>query len=120
MGRPRKEINKKSFERLCSVQCTEEDVCDILEVSDKTLNAWCRKEYGGKTFSEVFAQKRKSGIASLRSAGFKHAIEDGGAVLIFHLKNYCGMSDNPQSAIDTEDSGAYFEAAGLDDDTADD
>lgn len=113
-GRPRKEIDKKTFENLCAIQCTKEDICDVMEISEKTLNAWCKREYG-ENFSLVFKKKRTGGKISLRRAGFKHALNGNSSVLIFMLKNICGMSDNPQEAIDTEDSGAYFEAAGLDD-----
>lgn len=30
-GRPRKEINEKLFENLCAIQCTEKEICSVLE-----------------------------------------------------------------------------------------
>ena len=41
MARPRKKINKKQFESLCAIQCTKEEICDILDISEKTLHFCC-------------------------------------------------------------------------------
>lgn len=64
-GRPKKEIDQRQFENMCIIQCTEEEICMVLGVSDETLNKWCKKTYG-MTFLEVFRQKRSGGKASLR------------------------------------------------------
>lgn len=97
MGRPRKEIDQKAFERLCGIQCTHEEVCLFFDVTDKTLNSWCRRTYG-KTFSGVFAQKRGVGRISLRRAGFKLAKKNP-SVHIFYAKNYLGMTDRQEQII---------------------
>lgn len=39
MARPKKEIDQKQFEALCGLQCTLLEICDALDVSDKTLPA---------------------------------------------------------------------------------
>ena len=57
MARPKKNINQKQFETLCSIQCTEEEICNVLEVTDKTLTRWCKETYG-KSFSEIFRDAR--------------------------------------------------------------
>ncbi len=93
MGRPRKEIDKAQFEALCGIQCTLEEVCAVLDVQDDTLNRWCKETYDGKTFSEVFKQKREIGKVSLRRAGFKLA-QKSAPVHIFYAKNYLGMTDH--------------------------
>ena len=98
-GRPRKEIDKKSFESLCGIQCTQEEVCQFFDITDKTLNRWCRSTYG-KTFSEVFAQKRGLGRISLRRAGFNMA-QKNPAVHIFYAKNFLGMTDKQEQIITT-------------------
>ena len=46
MARPRKVINQKQFESLCAIQCTEEEICNVLDVSEKTLISWCNEVYG--------------------------------------------------------------------------
>ena len=97
MGRPKKEINKKQFESLCGIQCTLEEICDVLGVTDKTLNTWCKKEYG-TTFSEVFRQKRSLGKASLRRSGFEMA-KTVPSVHIFYAKNFLGMTDKIEQVV---------------------
>ena len=65
MGRPRKEIDQKIFENLCGLQCTETEILSWFGITDKTLNSWCKRTYG-KSFSEVFKEKRGKGKISLR------------------------------------------------------
>ena len=72
MGRPKKNIDKEQFEKLCGMQCTLEEVCDWFDVQDDTLNRWCKTTYG-RTFSEVFKQKRNMGRISLRRSGYELA-----------------------------------------------
>ena len=45
MARPKKVINQKQFESLCAIQCTKEEICNVLEVTEKTLNKWCNEIY---------------------------------------------------------------------------
>lgn len=90
-GRPKKEIDQGQFENLCGLQCTEEEICSWFDVTDKTLNRWCREKYG-MTFSDIFAIKRMAGKISLRRSGFQMA-QKNAAVHIFYAKNYLGMSD---------------------------
>lgn len=85
-------INKNTFENLCAIQCTKEEICSVLNVSEKTLNSWCNSEYG-ENFSLVFAKKRHNGNASLRRTQWKLA-EKSAAMAIFLGKNYLGQKDN--------------------------
>lgn len=98
MGRPRKEIDQKQFENLCAIQCTQEEVCQFFDVTDKTLTSWCKRTYD-KSFSEIFAIKRGQGKISLRRAGFELA-QRNPAVHIFYAKNFLGMTDK-QEIVDT-------------------
>lgn len=101
MGRRKKEIDQEQFERLCAMQCTEEEICDWFEVTDKTLVGWCKRTYG-KNFSEVFAQKRGRGKIALRRSQFRLA-ENNANMAIWLGKQYLGQSDNPGSqARDTQ------------------
>lgn len=93
-GRPRKEINKEDFEELCEMQCSEQEICQVLDVSDKTLSAWCKRTYGGKmNFSEVFAQKRKKGFRRLRSAQYALALSGNTTMLIWLGRNWLNQTD---------------------------
>ena len=100
MGRPRKEINKVEFEKLCALQCTLEEVCGWFDVQDDTLNKWCKENYGGMTFSEVFAIKRGSGKIALRRNMMQLASKNA-IMAIFLAKNWLGMTDNVEVKADT-------------------
>jgi hypothetical protein len=90
-GRPKKKINKKTFEGLCGIQCTEEEICDVLEVTDKTLNKWCKETYG-VNFSDIFKVKRGVGRVSLRRTQWKLA-EKNVAMAIWLGKQFLGQKE---------------------------
>lgn len=110
-GRPPKEINQIEFEKLCGMQCTQEEICDWFDVTDKTLNTWCRKTYG-ETFSEVFSKKRGKGKISLRRIQWRMA-EHSASMAIWLGKQYLGQKDKPEDSVDTEDTDAYLHEAGI-------
>lgn len=115
MARPRKEIDQGQFEKLCALQCTETEICDWFDVTDKTLNSWCRRIYK-QSFSEVYAKKRGSGKISIRRAQWKLAVEKLNPTMLIWLgRNYLGQRDQPEDNIDMEDTDAYLEAAVADD-----
>ena len=102
MGRPPKQIDKREFEKLCQLQCTELEVCDWFDVTDVTLNNWCRETYG-KTFSEVFRVKRGKGQISLRRKQWKLA-EKSASMAIFLGKNFLGQTDKVEQTITGDNS----------------
>ena len=91
MARPRKDISQKQFEKLCAIQCTQEEICGFFDITDKTLNAWCRRTYR-KSFSEVFAIKKQAGKISLRRAQFQLA-QKSASMAIFLGKNLLGQTE---------------------------
>lgn len=117
MARPRKEIDREQFEKLCGLQCTKEEICGYFDVTDKTLESWCKRTYKAG-FSEIFRQKRGKGKISLRRAQWRLATEMHNPTMLVWLgKQYLGQKDVPEESIDTEDADAYFEAAGMNEDT---
>ena len=92
MGRPRKQIDKRQFEAMCGLQCTLEEICEVIGVDDCTLNKWCKETYDGRTYSEVFREKRGLGKMSLRRTQFKLA-EKSATMAIFLGKQYLGQTD---------------------------
>ena len=58
-------IDKKQFESLCAIQCTKEEICSVLDVSEDTLSRWCKRIYKND-FAVIFQQKRE-----LRKGKFK-------------------------------------------------
>lgn len=93
MARPKKYINKKQFESLCAIQCTREEICDVLDVTEKTLNRWCKEEYG-ENFSLVFRQKKSLGKTSLRRNQWKLAEAGNYTMQIWLGKQMLGQSEN--------------------------
>lgn len=112
IGRPRKKIDQQQFEAMCQIQATEEEICTVLGVTDKTLTKWCREVYGG-SFSEVYKEKRQMGKISLRRKQW-HLADKNATMAIFLGKQYLGQRDyseievqasvsNPFDGVKTED-----------------
>lgn len=100
MGRPLKQINKKLFEKLCGLQCDINEIANCLECDIKTLENWCKREYG-KTFAKVFEEKKSQGKVSLRRKQWKLA-DKSAAMAIFLGKNYLGQCDEQNVEIKGE------------------
>lgn len=92
-GRPKKEINQKQFEAMCLYQCTIEEITQFLDVSQATLEKWCKETYDGQTFYQVFCQKRELGKMSLRRKQWALA-DKSASMAIFLGKNYLGQRDS--------------------------
>ena len=90
-GRPLTEIDKNEFEKLCGLQCTQEEICSFFGTTPKTLQRWCRRTYGAG-FSQVFAEKRRNGKIALRRAQFRLA-QKNAAMAIFLGKQWLGQKD---------------------------
>ena len=91
MARPRKEINQKQFENLCGLQCTKSEICAWFDVTDKTLESWCKRTYKAG-FSEIFSQKRGKGKISLRRYQFQLA-EKNANMAIWLGKQYLNQKE---------------------------
>lgn len=102
MARPKKEIDQKQFEALCGLQCTLLEICDALDVSDKTLDGWCKRTYG-EHFSEVFAKKRGKGKISLRRMQWRLA-EKNASMAIWLGKQYLGQRDIVELGLPTDNA----------------
>lgn len=90
-GRPKKHIDKKQFESLCALQCTQEEICNFFDVTDKTLTRWCKETYKCY-FSEAFKKFSVGGKISLRRYQFKLA-EKNTAMAIWLGKQWLGQKD---------------------------
>lgn len=101
MARPRKDIDQKQFEKLCALQCTEEEICSVLDVCTDTLEKWIKRTYSGKRFSEVFREKRNVGKVSLRRNQMKLS-ETNPTMAIWLGKQYLGQKDKQDDEIQAE------------------
>ncbi|MBU2177639.1 MAG: hypothetical protein KJ556_21310 [Gammaproteobacteria bacterium] len=92
MGRPKIEIDWTEFDKLCAIQCTEEEIAAWFKCTVDTLNARCKGKYK-QTFSEVYAQKRQAGHTSIRRNQFKRMQDGSDTMLIWLGKQYLGQQD---------------------------
>lgn len=103
MGRPKKEIKQEQFEAMCQIQATQDEIALVLGVTTRTLNTWCKNTYG-KTFFDVFREKREMGKISLRRKQWKLA-DKSAAMAIFLGKQYLGQRDEKSLELTGKDGG---------------
>ena len=75
VARPRKEIDQVELEKLCALQCTKAEIAGFFNVSEDTVERWCKRTYK-ESFAVVFANKRSDGKISLRRSQFRLAEKD--------------------------------------------
>lgn len=95
-GRPKIQINKEEFEKLCQLQCTEVDIANFYNCSVDTVNNWCKKTYG-MTFSDAYKIKSSSGRISLRRCQFARAEAGSDRMLIWLGKQYLGQTEKVEA-----------------------
>ena len=103
MGRPKIEIDQEQFEKLCGLQCTEEEIASWFKCSVDTLESWVKKTYNQKTFTDVYKIYSASGKISIRRNQFKMA-EYNPSMAIFLGKQYLGQRDEVHTTINDEGS----------------
>lgn len=96
-GRPKKEIDQELFEKLCAIQCTKDEICDVFSINEKTLTRWCEETYG-MGYYDVFSIKRNAGKSSLRRMQWKLA-EVNPTMAIFLGKQYLDQKDKHETEI---------------------
>ena len=107
-GRPPKQIDKKIFEGLCRVQCTENEIAGIFECSIDAVCDWCKRTYG-TTFADTYKIYAEQGKASLRRIQFRLA-EKNPSMAIFLGKNLLGQTDKvEQTVMEVEDLSSLAE-----------
>lgn len=99
-GRPQLNIPQDQFENLCRIQCTETEICAFFNISSDTLLRWCKRTYG-KSFAEVFAEKKEIGKISLRRMQYRHA-EHNPAMAMFLGKQWLGQRDRFETTIKSD------------------
>lgn len=124
MGRKRivwAEQQFRQFENLCSLQCTEEEICSVMNVSDKTLNRLLKEHYK-MDFSEAHKKYSAVGKISLRRTQFKMA-ERSDRMAIWLGKQYLGQKEpereRSEQITDIEDMSAIRKAVFGGDDNSD-
>lgn len=95
MARPRIEIEKTEFEKLCGLLCTQEEIADWFDCSVDTLERWCKREYG-VGFAESYKKYMGRGKIALRRYQMNLAKESA-PMAIWLGKQILGQRDYKQS-----------------------
>lgn len=98
VGRPKIEWSEKeysTFEALCAINCTEDDICYAMKVTDKTLNRILKEQYN-MSFSDCFKKYSANGRISLRKKQFEVAKAGNVPMLIWLGKQYLGQTDKKE------------------------
>ena len=99
MGRPPFTLTDEQFktiEGLARIQCTQVEICDIFDVTEKTLNV-ALKKHSGVTFSQLIKKNMSHGKASLRRNQWKAADKGVPSILIWLGKQHLGQKDQVES-----------------------
>lgn len=90
-GRPKVNIDKEQFEKLCGLQCTEEEIADFFKCSIDTVLRWCKDTYN-MTFADAYKKHSSAGKISLRRNQF--ALSKKSATMAIWLgKQMLGQKD---------------------------
>jgi hypothetical protein len=89
MARPKAKIDLVELEKLCAMQCTDEEIAAFFGVSTKTVER--RRKV--QRFSDVMEQARAKGRVSVRRNLFRLANNGNVAAAIFLAKNLLGYRD---------------------------
>jgi hypothetical protein len=89
MARPKVKIDLAELEKLCAMQCTDEEIAAFFGVSTKTIERRRKVE----RFIDVMEQARAKGRVSVRRYVFRLASNGNVAASIFLAKNLLGYRD---------------------------
>jgi hypothetical protein len=95
MPRPKVKIDLAELEKLCAMQCTDEEIAAFFGVSTRTIER--RRKV--KKFNEVMERARAKGRVSVRRALFRLANNGQIAAAIFLSKNLLGYKDYVNSEL---------------------
>jgi len=85
-GRPKKQIDYQAVEKLASIQCTQEEIANFLELSVRTLQR-------DDEFCRIYKKGQDNGKMSLRRIQYKLA-EKNPTMAIWLGKQYLRQRDN--------------------------
>lgn len=87
LGRPKKEIDYETVEKLAHIQCTIQEIASFLNLNTKTLTK-------DKTFTEIYKKAMDEGKMSLRRQMWEKAKGGNTTMLIWLSKQYLSFVDN--------------------------
>lgn len=97
MGRPQVQIDEAQFNKLCEMQCTEEEIASFFDCSVDTIERWCKRMFDC-TFAEIYKKRSVKGKIALRRYQFDLAKKNP-SMAIFLGKNMLGQTDKIEQTI---------------------
>lgn len=97
MARPEAKIDLQELEKLCGMQCTDEEIAAFFGISTRTIER--RRKV--KRFQDIMENAKAKGRVSVRRSLFKLASAGNVAAAIFLSKNLLGYKD----VVNTEHTG---------------
>jgi hypothetical protein len=99
---PSKPMTDKEFDQLVNmirIQCTRDEICDVLNMSDTTLNRRIKERGidGVTNFEALYKKHQGEGKASLRRAQWKAAQEGNPTMLVWLGKQMLGQTDKRET-----------------------
>src|SRR5579871_3428762 len=101
-GRKAIRIDLEQVEKLCNLQCTDEELASFFGVSVRTIE----RRKNQPAFAEVLARGKAKGKLSLRRSLWGLAAKGNPAANIFLAKNLLGYRDYVSSELSGPDGGA--------------
>ena len=95
MARPKKTINYDLVSKLAMIQCTQEELAEVLGISVRTLQR-------DKEFCRVFKKGIESGKSSLRRLQWKTAEAGNATMQIWLGKQYLRQTDKQELGVSGE------------------
>jgi hypothetical protein len=95
MAARRIEFDSDMFERMCHIQCTQEEIAHVLGMSVDTLDRRVKEHYN-QSFADVFNTKREYGKMSLRHKMYQTGMDGSVPMLIWLSKQWLGMREPKQ------------------------
>ena len=89
-GRPKKEIDYVTVEKLANIQCTQDEIASFLGISVRTLQR-------DEEFLKIYQKGQENGKMSLRRIQYKLA-EKNTTMAIWLGKQYLGQKDIIESS----------------------
>lgn len=94
-------IKKDEFEKLCNLWCTLIEIADFFDVSEDTVEAWCKNTYG-ETFTDVYKRKNSKGKIALRRWQMKSAEKGNVTMQIWLGKQHLNQREHLLDNIEGE------------------
>ena len=102
MARPRIELNVDTFKELCRIQCTLEEIASVMNVSERTIERWCQREFK-ESFVNTYKKFSEDGKMSLRRLQFRAAENGSVPMMIWLGKQWLGQTEKQEVAVAKKD-----------------